>query len=359
MKIELIMKHLYPLSKKEFMTLHKEAWVNGWAYGPGFIELYDDYLVNWVFFVDYLDILIQTKIDWEHKRQYTRDSFFGVEIKFKGGKNIHTRTIEDLLTEALSQEATIDKKKEINIFIGEAPPYWPGKFLSLPKDRSYFYNPYHTKQSPWFSIPVELYVDKKAPNKKDNLIELAKKGFLLFDIFPFPIIQDTQVRKEITGDFSGFLTDHFSIKYIEMIEYLFQSKFEDVSSDQDIKINHALVIPIYGCLQLVFGPNSRPVLNKLGIFDNAVDVKTKVSPKKWEIIRASAGEKQNHNIKILRSLKKSKKDRFAFISELLSFGKIADMDKYLKDNTPKIPMLIAKGGGLSLTTFINSEKNNS
>ena len=48
---------LYPLSKKEFEDLYNKAWENGWVYGKFFQELYDEYLVNWVYFVDYLDVL--------------------------------------------------------------------------------------------------------------------------------------------------------------------------------------------------------------------------------------------------------------------------------------------------------------
>ena len=55
------MPHLYPLTKEKFMELHREAWVNGWTYGPGFDELYEDYLVNWIYFVDYLDFMIKLK----------------------------------------------------------------------------------------------------------------------------------------------------------------------------------------------------------------------------------------------------------------------------------------------------------
>ena len=61
------MPHLYPLTKEKFMELHREAWVNGWTYGPGFDELYEDYLVNWIYFVDYLDFMIKLKCK-EHTR---------------------------------------------------------------------------------------------------------------------------------------------------------------------------------------------------------------------------------------------------------------------------------------------------
>lgn len=63
------MAELYPLSKAEFETLYDKAWEYGWVYGKFFQELYDEYLVNWVCFVDYLDVL---KGADEEERMYAR-----------------------------------------------------------------------------------------------------------------------------------------------------------------------------------------------------------------------------------------------------------------------------------------------
>jgi hypothetical protein len=59
-----------------------------------------------------------------------------------------------------------------------------------------------------------LNVNVSNPNKPEDLIELATKQFLLLDIFPFPIIQDTEIRKEVTGEFGAWLELYFIINQI-------------------------------------------------------------------------------------------------------------------------------------------------
>ena len=359
MKIELIMKHLNPLSNEEFMELHREAWENGWVYGPGFDELYDDYLVNWVFFVDYIDYLIKSRINKSHKRQYERKESNQIEIYFND-KSKKTFELEDFLADKFRAKTIFEINLDLDIFIGEAPPYWPGKYLKNPGKRSYFYNPKHLKSSPWFTLPLELYnlTGKiSAKTKIEKLSILAQKGFLLIDIFPFPIIQDTQVRKDLTGDFSNFLNKHFKKKYTKIIEYIYQDTFVIISAKTDIKIKHALAMPIYGCLQIAFGPNSRKIMDQLKIFESGV-IESEVSDKPWEIVPELTISEQFHNIKIVESSSETKRDRYEFIRALQAIGKIADLGKHLAENSPKIPMLIAKGGGLSLTNFINSVNNN-
>ena len=126
------MAELDPLSKKEFETLYDKAWENGWVYGKFFQELYDEYLVNWVYFIVYLDNLKMTK------------------------------------------------PQEIEILIGEAPPYWKGNAKN--KDKSYFYNPSQTNSSSWLNAPAAWKFGgkfkAKANDLKDLKIEKLRSGII-------------------------------------------------------------------------------------------------------------------------------------------------------------------------------------
>jgi hypothetical protein len=93
------------------------------------------------------------------------------------------------------------KKKKIHILIGEAPPYYPNdKFPEDPK-RRYFYDPKHSPATHYFRQPYEYFVkgiQKFDPKEKQNYLnELAKKGVLILDIFPFPVFQSTDIRDNI------------------------------------------------------------------------------------------------------------------------------------------------------------------
>ena len=103
---------LYPLSKKEFKKLYNDAWKNGWVYGKFFQELYDEYLINWVYFVDYLDLLMGLN---NENRKYKRipDNF--VIVKAKNQKPI---LIEAKDFYNFDIEIPFNKSKNIEILIG-------------------------------------------------------------------------------------------------------------------------------------------------------------------------------------------------------------------------------------------------
>ena len=112
------MADLYPLSKEEFEILYDKAWENGWVYGRFFQELYDEYLVNWVYFVDYLDVLKGVE---EEERMYAR-----VQKKFV---IVYAKNQQPILIEAGDFYFDLFKKKEVEqavteinveILIGEA-----------------------------------------------------------------------------------------------------------------------------------------------------------------------------------------------------------------------------------------------
>jgi hypothetical protein len=235
---------LSPLSKDEFADLYNKAWENGWVYGKFFDELHDEYLVNWVYFVDYLDILSgKTNGD----RMYERINTDKDVVKIEFGKEKIFVIAPDHLFKNLTTCSEYKVAETISFLIGEAPPYWKGN--ATPDDKSYFYNPNYKKSSTWFTAPLKWKVhEKKGLNDvKEKLLELismAQAGVILFDMFPFPIIQDTAVRVEITGGFSGHLEAYFFPKYEEICKYI------------TIKnIQHGLVATEYGSIQFLCDQN--------------------------------------------------------------------------------------------------------
>ena len=352
------MPHLYPLTKEKFMELHREAWEYGWTYGPGFDELYDDYLINWVYFVDYLDLLINACVNIR-SRQYKRSSSDVVTLCFDDGqvKYIHVPDYYGIFFNLIGLP---NKVETINIFVGEAPPSFDGNEWLTKDKRTYFYNPTFVGDSDWLEIPVKIFSITET-DKVNKLAELAKKSFVLIDIFPFPIIQDTEIRKKITGEFSSFLEKHFVKKYKSVLEYIYNKKFEEILKDKILKRAHAIAMPLYGSLQITFGPNSRIIMDSIEVFETTIELKheNRVSEEKWEIVDYITKKAVNVH-KYTNKKDKKKTDQYKFIENLLKFGSIEEekIPGWLECKTPRIPLLYSESGGLSHDKFLNSVNKN-
>ena len=257
-KAEEVRAELYPLSKTEFETLYDKAWGNGWVYGKFFQELYDEYLVNWVYFVDYLDVLKGVALE---ERMYERvhKKFVIVSAKNQNPVLIEAKDFylelfpnkvpEEKVNEEVEEQESIT---DVEILIGEAPPYWKGNADN--EDKSYFYNPAQTKNSSWLNAPANWksgesgYPDRRKEEtlkeyKINKLNFLAQQKVVLLDIFPFPIIQDPKVRTEITGGYAYHIENYFLKKYSEIINY--------IDTTKRIKFTHGLVATELGALQFL------------------------------------------------------------------------------------------------------------
>ena len=250
---------LFPLSKKEFEKLYDKAWDYGWVYGKFFQELYDEYLVNWVYFVDYLDVLKGVnRVERMYKR--IQDNFVIVSAKNQNpiiieAKDFYLELIPEKVTEENLKKG-VNKKEIISfveILIGEAPPYWKGNADN--EDKSYFYNPAQTKNSPWLNGPANWKSKENVFNTKETdpikikiekLKLLAEKKVVLIDFLPFPIIQDTKVRQNITGGFSYLLSNYFINKYNEITSYI------DNSKEKKLLFKHGFVATTYTSMQFIF-----------------------------------------------------------------------------------------------------------
>jgi hypothetical protein len=85
-------------------------------------------------------------------------------------------------------------QRQINyIMVGEAAPQMnpkiPNWMYGNPDEfNSYFYNKLHEKGTSWLRAPVAAFGIPAGPNPKaDKLLELAKSGYFLIDLFPFAI----------------------------------------------------------------------------------------------------------------------------------------------------------------------------
>ena len=383
-KVAEVKAELYPLSKAEFEDLYDKAWDCGWVYGKFFQELYDEYLVNWIYFVDYLDVLKELNNDSrKYKRIKINDTDYAI-MEFK--KDMHGKVVKPVLIEAkdfylelflekVTEEKLneVVKKQEIinnvEILIGEAPPYWKGNADN--EDKSYFYNPSQIHNSPWLNGPAnwKSSVNKFMPKKKEKVeikIEklklLAYKKVVLIDFLPFPIIQNTKVRQNITGGFSYLLSNYFIDKYNEITSYI------NNSQEEIINFKHGFVATTYTSLQF--------------IFDNSINDEAKSKSFREKILESpiigvKIGELQfgykDEMIKVsaLISTKKKSgetkveyKPLFKFIYELYTKNKFnsshEDIERIIDDlnsfgSLMKCPIFMVEGGSVNMSeSFFNS-----
>jgi hypothetical protein len=148
--------------------------------------------------------------------------------------------------------------KTVKILIGEAPPFY--RATKKPYEKAYFYSPDETGNSPWFSAPLAHFCTvEELKYKHDKLLALASKGVLLLDIFPFPIIQDTEMRTDITGEFA----DHLSIYFFPLVKsvLLYLDSYPEGKS-RKLKIEWGITATKYAGTQLMLGENSRSCFDK-------------------------------------------------------------------------------------------------
>lgn len=379
------MVELYPLSKKEFEDLYNKAWENGWVYGKFFQELYDEYLVNWVYFVDYLDVLKGVnRVERMYERVHEKfvivtannqqpilieaEDFYFKLYKEKVEKPGTEINVEILIGEVEKLGTEI----KVEILIGEAPPYWKGNAKN--KDKSYFYNPnYYEKKGSWITAPLAFkgiaLLQSDVGDKTEKLCKLAKTGMFLFDVFPFPIIQDTKIRQAVSGKFPEHIEEYFIPKLESIREYI---------SVKKENITYGFVATTYGSLHLLFGDRTRALFIKFddNFYDRGIVPKAKVTATKFVFdatnVKATndiAGYSLNHKKKEYEPTA-----RFKTIYKLIcpeayfeaSFKKIRvedsfNDDEYVKQineifENNKIPILMNGSGNVNFTKFFNSPK---
>ena len=256
----------------------------------------------------------------------------------------------------------------VEILIGEAPPYWKGNAEN--KDKSYFYNPSQINNSPWLNGPANWKSSKnkfkstkkeKVEIKIEKLNFLAKQGLILFDIFPFPIIQDTKIRQAVSGKFPEHVQNYFIPKLESIIKYI------DV---RKMNINYGFVATTYGSLHLLFGDITRELFLKNfdeNFYKSGIDIKTcKIElvyngTKNHGIIVAFNGIIPTVLFKTIYKLICPEADFEASFNEIINEDSfkinkyVIDINEILKNN--KIPILMDGSGNVNFTKFFNSLQN--
>ncbi len=373
-KAEEVRAELYPLSKTEFETLYDKAWENGWVYGKFFQELYDEYLVNWVYFVDYLDVLKGVDID---ERMYKRiqDNFVIVTANNQKPILIEAKDFYlELFPKKVPEEKVNEEVEEqepitdVEILIGEAPPYWKGNAKN--KDKSYFYNPVQTNSSKWLNAPADWkssggkFITKTTDLtsiKIEKLNFLAQQGLILFDIFPFPIIQDTKIRQAVSGKFPEHINEYFIPKLKSIIKYI---------GLDIIDIKYGFVATTYGSLHLLFGDQTRKLFLKdfdENFYNYGIEFKEDFAPIKFVFYLAKGNEIQAFKAKKPTALFKyiyklicpeaDFEDNFKKIKDVTSFnddGYVKEINLILEENM--IPILMDGSGNVNFKKFFNYKK---
>ena len=379
-KAEEVRAELYPLSKTEFETLYDKAWENGWVYGKFFQELYDEYLVNWVYFVDYLDVLKGVALE---ERMYERvhKKFVIVSAKNQNpvlieAKDFYLQLFPNKVPEEKDNEVVEEQESitDVEILIGEAPPYWKGNADN--EDKSYFYNPAQTKNSSWLNAPANWksgeggYRDRlKEETLKEYKINklnfLAQRKVVLLDIFPFPIIQDPKVRTEITGGYAYHIDNYFLKKYSEIINYI------KYNLNTDFK--HGLVATELGALQFLCDQSIFKLDGYSNILDNQIGFQkftcislwtlnmTGVDPKNPSVKKHLIDHYDRYKGDFIPIVKRSKDDITDWSDKLKFVRKLLEHERTTIDGTEineifehitKLPIFM-KGQNVVFSTFIN------
>lgn len=178
--------------------IYEKLWKNSSATGFGMplhtIPSYHEYLQREVYQQDYLD-LFKGKATFE---RITENGEFGVPLSIfkKMGVDINpckpnVKKLDgaDCLLVDYKFPYTSDDFKKVEsssiqyILIGEAAP--PSTKAPLKKN-TYFYNIEHLGSTSYFEAPCKAF-DINEKSKRMNLIKLAERGVILFDLFPFSI----------------------------------------------------------------------------------------------------------------------------------------------------------------------------
>jgi hypothetical protein len=172
----------------------------------------------------------------------------------------------------------IPEKGEIHILIGEAPPYYPNKQIPIKVNRKYFYATDQSCKTPYFQEPFKHFVNsdnedwhlKKKPTYLQNM---AEKGVLIIDIFPFPIYQSTKIREQINKEENtSFPEDTLSniSEFNKYLNYYFLPRLSSLLNQLGKRtFKYYLFAPKLTSIQFLYwASNNDEIKEKLVNFDN-------------------------------------------------------------------------------------------
>jgi hypothetical protein len=154
---------------------------------------------------------------------------------------------------------------EIHVLIGEAPPYYPNCEFPKHRNRKYFYDENQSMNTAYFKEPCKHFLGitewRKIKETKSQLLQsLALDGVLIFDIFPFPVYQSTDIRDKIArgktqndeNDISSYYHDMRSSFFTNYLNYFFLPRFVKLLEEfESKKIKIYLFAPKYTSIQFI------------------------------------------------------------------------------------------------------------
>jgi hypothetical protein len=170
---------------------------------------YCDYLIREHMFEDYLDIFrgVNTR---DHRTIKLCEEWYYPHPYFE------------------NNVCLIDTPALKYVMIGEAAPS---------SGETYFYNIKHWDSTSWLSAPVKAFsLPYKKPinedEKRDLLLELAKEGYLLIDLFPFSLKFTSNIRKKLNSKgVSDFFYKRLQTKIGDILIGLKEDQNADINTD--------------------------------------------------------------------------------------------------------------------------------
>lgn len=273
-------------------------------------------------------------VEWEYF-----DSEKGRQIKY-----------ETYLKKIKSNEAV----EEVHILIGEAPPYYPNKEFPDWIIRKYFYDEVQSMNTGYFKEPCKHFLNTDCENisskKKECLLDkLANKGVLIFDIFPFPIYQSTDIREKITWgcdeDDENAVSEFFSSRVSKFNDYLneyFENRFRNLLDKiKNKKIKIYMFAPKLASVQFLYW------------------LKEKIDWMKYLVTFEDSEFKFHENVENEKTKKTQKfinNSLNKFVLNLAAEDKKKAKD-FIENILKKHPIFMNGSGNPDFNNFVNGKKN--
>ena len=243
--------------------------------------------------------------------------------------------------------------KDIHILIGEAPPYYPNNNYPKTENRKYFYDEVQSMNTGYFIWPCKHFLEisdwKKEDRSKQKLLDcLANKGVIIFDIFPFPIFQSTDIRDKITWgcdeEDENAVSEFFSSRDSEFNKYLntyFKNRFEALlKSIGKKKINIYMFAPKLASVQFLYWLKEKTDWMKYLVKFNNIEFKFHGTVKNKKTKKTQKFINNSLNKFVLDLAAKDEKKAQDFIENILK----------------KHPIFMNGSGNPDFNNFVNGKK---
>ena len=239
---------------------------------------YCDYLIREYMFEDYLDIFRGINSRGHRK----------IKLCEEGNNEPHPFFNEK--GELINSDGNKLTKQTLKyVMIGEAAPS---------SGETYFYNINHLDSTSWLIAPVKAFsLPYKKPinedEKRDLLLELAKEGYLLIDLFPFSLKFTSNIRKKLN---SKGASDFFYKRL--------QTKIDDILKDLKMEANDNIKVAFSGppTVHHYLAKNIFDTTNPLSMTLGMYNIENVIAPPKHFVLKKSSFHNEIENSGLLNSI---------------------------------------------------------